>query len=105
MNTIQQSLKSISAYPIPFDTIKDLADENGLDHLDEATQQVRASKEFKLTKAALLRWLSNAPDISQGGVSYSFSEVERRNFKMQAQWLDRDCGVSKTIFGYKGSRL
>ena len=54
-------------------------------------------------------WLSKAPNISQGGQSYSFSEDERKDFRNEAKGLYDECGEDKADilpkFGYKGTRL
>jgi hypothetical protein len=54
-------------------------------------------------------WYSTAPNISQGGISYSFSEKERSIFANRAMsiykaWAKEEA-KSTTIYGYKGSRL
>ena len=56
-------------------------------------------------------WLSVAPDVSQGGQSYSFTDEQRKQFRNRANSLYDDFGASdeagtpKPIYGYKGSRL
>lgn len=109
MNDVLQSLKSLSGYPIPLATIKDVADEVGLDIDVELTQEIRNSKEFKRAKAQVYFFLSEAPNVSQGGISYSFSEEERRRFRLRAESiLDEigDSGIASGVeYGYKGEEL
>lgn len=104
--TIIESLKCISGYPIPLNTLKDIAENRELKPDDEANQDARKSKEYRLAKADVLTWLSQAPNVSQVGISYNFSDTDRLNFRQQATAIYKDCGETpKSIFGYKGSRL
>jgi hypothetical protein len=108
MATVLESLKGINAYPIPLRSIVGAAEYRGLVITDEATQEKMQSAAFKLTKADLLLWLSFAPDVSQGGQTYSFTDEQRVQFRNQANALYKECdegGQSKSIYGYKGSRL
>lgn len=103
--TIQQSLKSINAYPVPLHTIQDIADARGLNMEAVADIETRKKDAFRLAKADVLKWLSQAPNVSQSGVSYSFTESERKSLRRQADDIYQDCGEvdsSLTSFGYKG---
>lgn len=75
----------------------------------EITQEALNSKEYRLTYADVLMWLSKAPNVSQGGQSYTFDDDQRREFKNEAlaiyDELAEDDNAPKTIYGYKGSRL
>lgn len=75
----------------------------------EATKEVLDSEAYNLAVADLLLWLSIAPNISQGGQSYSFSEEQRTQLRNRANALfakyGDDGAASKPIYGYKGSRL
>ena len=107
--TILEALQGVSAYPIPTRTIWREAAEFGLDLQAEADADFISSKEFRLTTAGLLLWLSSAPNISQGGQSYSFSEDQRKAFRNQAAAIkdeyDEDIAGVAVQYGYKGSRL
>ena len=109
MAAVLDSLKSINAYPIPLRTISDTAVCRGLDLTAEATQELMQSAGYNLAKADLLLWLSLAPDISQGGQDYSFTDGQRVQLRNQANALYKEFegenGKKKTIYGYKGSRL
>ncbi len=111
MVTVLESLKGVNAYPIPLRTLTTIADKRGLSLTTEATQEVQKSREYNLAVADLLLWLSVAPDVSQGGQSYSFTDEQRREFRNRANGLYRDfgaddeAGTPKPIYGYKGSRL
>jgi hypothetical protein len=110
--TVNEALRSINAYPIPERTINEVCERRGLDPCDEAGFSVLESGEFKLAKADLLLWLSYAPNVSQGGQSYSFSDEQRKNLRNEAAGLygdnaeDNEEGQQMHItYGYKGKRL
>jgi hypothetical protein len=105
--TIQNSLKSISAYPIPLNTLQDIAEERGIDIGGDVTLAVKASGAFQLAKADVFYWLSIAPNVSQAGISYTFSDSDRLNFKRRANAIYRRNGEVLPVksFGYKGKRI
>lgn len=108
MNVLQ-SLKSLSGYPIPLATIQDIADEVGVSVDDETTRELRESKEFKRAKARVYLYLSKAPNVSQGGITYSFSDEDRRRFKNEAESILDEIGDNADVlgvtYGYKGEDL
>ncbi len=105
--TTLQSLKSINAYPIPLCTIQDIAESRGLSLDLEASLQVRVQPNFRLAKADLLQWLSEAPNVTQAGISYNFTDNDRLNFRRQAVAIYKDCGeaLPGASYGYKGELL
>lgn len=110
MATVLEALKGVNAYPIPLRALTSVADKRGLPLTVEATQEKLKSKEYNLAVADLLMWLSTAPDISQGGQSYSFTDEQRKQFRNRANQTYDDCmeeeaGTPKPIYGYKGTRL
>lgn len=108
MATVLEALKGINAYPIPMRSIVDAAEYRGLNLPDEASQEKMQSAAYKLAQADLLLWLSLAPDVSQGGQSYGFTDEQRVQFRNRANALYGECGEggrSKSIYGYKGSKL
>ena len=108
MTTILEALKGISSYPIPFRTLVETAEGRGLSLADEATAEVLAGKAFRLATADLLLWLSLAPNISQGGQSYSFSEDQRQQMRNRSNAIAEELepeAEGKSIYGYKGSSL
>ena len=109
MATVLEALKSVSAYPVPLRTLVETAELRGLS-LEEATsQEIMVGKAYKLAKADLFLWLAFAPNITQGGQSYSFTDEQRQQFRNQAKAMYDECGevsaATKPIYGYKGSRL
>lgn len=108
MNVLQ-SLKSLSSYPIPTATVEDVADGVGLTLDTELTQEIRGNKSFKRAQARVYLFLSEAPNVSQGGISYSFSEDERKRFRLRAESILQDIGDATSEvgieYGYKGEDL
>lgn len=109
MATVLDSLLTVSAYPIPLRTVVGAAESRGLDPTAEATQEVMLSEGYKLAKADILMWLSLAPDVAQGGQSYSFSVDQRVQLRNRANALYGECADEtdkpKPTYGYKGNRL
>lgn len=112
MSTILETLKGVNAYPVPLRTLVEFSEVRGLSLEREATQETLTTNAYKLAKADVLLWLSLAPNISQGGQSYSFSEEQRQQFRNQAKALYDECGevdnanaTTGPVYGYKGSRL
>ena len=106
--TINEALRSVNAYPIPERTIKEVCERRGLEPCAEAGVSVLDSTDFRLAKADLLLWLSYAPNVSQGGQSYSFTDEQRKRFLNEAQSIfdEADDGIAVTTrFGYKGDVL
>lgn len=104
MNAIQ-ALQSLSGYPIPRASIINMAEEAGLDPLADIGPADRKSSAFKKAKAQVYSFLAEAPNISQAGISFTFSAEERKRFQMKAQALLEeagDAGVEFTDYGYKG---
>lgn len=103
------ALKSVNAYPIPLRTIVEVSERRNIPLSAEASQAGLQSKEFSLAKADLLLWLSLAPNISQGGQSFSFTDEQRKDLKQQAsaiyKVLEPDSNAVGVSFGYKGDRL
>lgn len=110
MTTILDAIKSVTLYPLPSRTIEQIAVRMGCALNDEATQERLTGTAYNLAKADVLKWLASAPNVSQGGQSYSFTEEQRQQFRNEANALYREFGAddsatAKPIYGYKGSRL
>lgn len=107
MQTVNESLKSTSSYPIPARTIEEIATKRNLTLTDMVSEETLKSKDYLLAKADLLLWLSLAPNVSQGGQNYSFSEDQRTMFRKRANVIYGmfEDDELKPTYGYKGSRL
>lgn len=107
--TTYESLQGISAYPIPNRTLVTIMTMRGVTPATEVTREVLSSAGFRLAKADVLFWLSQAPTISQGGQSYSFTDEQRQEMRDEATGIyeeyDEEGAAMKTKFGYKGDRL
>ena len=96
---------------IPLRTLWETIERRGLLQTEEATQEVLRGAKYNLALADLLLWLSFAPDISQGGQSFSFTDEQRvqlrnRAKQLQQQYLSaQEAEQNKPIYGYKGNRL
>ena len=110
MTTILDALKAVTLYPLPSRTIEQVAARRGCSLTDEANQERLTGAEFNLAKADILKWLADAPNVTQGGQSYSFTAEQRQQFRNEANTLYKEFGAddsasAKPIYGYKGSRL
>ena len=108
MATILTALKSLSAYPVSRSVLADVADEFGLNLTDDANVDVRYSAPFLRAKARVYRYLSEAPNVTQGGQSYTLDDKQRGWYRAQAEALLNELGEGEQVkptYGYKGSRL
>ena len=108
MPNVADALRGVSAYPIPARTLGEVAARRGVDLFEEVSPSVVMSAPFRLCHADLLMWLSLAPDISQGGQTYSFTDAQREDMRRRArqEYAELDAAsVPKTTFGYKGTTL
>ena len=109
MRTISDALRGVNAYPVPPRTLDTLTLRRGLDPDGDATCDVLRSAPFRLCEADLLTWLSLAPDVSQGGQTYSLTDDQREDMRRRAKRLYEEFGEDgdkpKTSYGYKGSQL
>lgn len=106
--TILEALRGINAYPVPQRTLEDISTRRGLITNGEASVMILTSPAFALAKADVLVWLSYAPNVTQGGQSYSFTDEQRERFRQEAAALLEEFGEDEklnTRYGYKGSRL
>ena len=110
MLSVYESLLAVSAYPIPDRVIRSTAAKRGVDAEGPATASTLAAPEFRLAKADLYMWLYFAPNVSQGGQSYSFTDEQRRLWKQQAMDIydelgDPEADALRTQYGYMGSKF
>lgn len=106
--TTLDALKGINSYPIPLRTLNEVAERRGLDLDETATIEMIQSRGYNLAYADLLMWLSFAPQVTQGGQSYSFTDDQRMRMRNRASDIYEDYEESNTgkgRYGYKGSRL
>lgn len=107
MGTVQQSLKGLSSYPVPGVAIEEIAISRGLDLAAQLSAEILRSKAYQLAKADVKMWLASAPSVSQSGISYSFTDSERKSLKRGAKAVYMQFGEKsgEQEFGYLGEDL
>lgn len=110
MPTAYEALLAISAYPIPDRVIRSITAKRGVATEDPASESVQASAPFRLAKADLYIWLYFAPNVSQGGQSYSFTDEQRKWWWKQALAIyeelgDPEADALRSQYGYMGSKF
>lgn len=108
--TIFNALRTLSGYPLSTDTYTMAIMVAGLNANEEATTEVMNSKAFRYATANVYRALSEAPNVSQGGVSYTFSEDDRKRLVNRAAHILNSLGKDAADelgvnFGYQGEDL
>lgn len=109
--TIAQSLQTLNAYPLPPYIVEQVCIARGIDTEGELVKSTLKSPKYILAEADIFRWLAQAPNVSQGGQSYNFTDAQRADFKRQAirrykeQGEETELQSLRTTYGYKGSRL
>lgn len=105
--TLIDYLRGLTNYPVPEEALQSVLSKRGLD--GESTMP--DDKLLCLVTADLYSWLSTAPDISQGGQSYSLTDNIREYYRKRARELYQAGGEpveevkAKVRYGYKGERL
>ncbi|EJW95956.1 hypothetical protein EVA_15942 [gut metagenome] len=109
MARVIDHLKGINAYPIPQRALAEIADKRGLNLEETITAGDMLEAAYQLAKADLLLWLSIAPDVAQGGQSFSFTDAQRKQLRSQADAIyhrfEEANQATAVRYGYKGSRL
>lgn len=104
--TTLEALKSISNYPTPQRTYDRIAVARGISLMQEATTDILHSRDYQMAKADLFNWLATAPNVSEGGISFSFSATEKEQFERAAAFILSELGTLKqSRYGYKGENL
>lgn len=108
--TIAEALQGVTLYPIPAATLESITTARGITVTDTATRDCYKRADYNLAKADVLMWLSYAPNISQGGQNYSFTDEQRLQYRREAQrlfnqWEASEDNAQKATFGYKGTLL
>ncbi len=106
MGTISNSLRGLTNYPVPLAVFDDAAEEQGLDPEGQMDADTRSGKAYKRAKARIYDFLSEAPNITQAGISYSYTDEDRKRFKQKAESLRSEADGNRTgKFGYQGEDL
>ena len=107
MSTNREALLGITGYPVPARTIEAIALRRGLGLDDGADSTTMTSSSFRLCEADLLMWLLRAPNVSQGGQSYNFTDEQRADMRRRAKAIyneeGENAGGAAIAYGYKGA--
>jgi len=83
--------------------------ERGLHPDEDFRGGIATRKEYQLLKADVLVYLSEVPNVTQEGVSFSILETTRQQMAKEAERIYRKYGdpnaPKKPRYGYKGSLL
>ena len=102
--TIMQALRSINSYPLTDEQLSMAAVSAGLDPNSDAIGML-TKKEYTHAKANVYSLLAEAPNISQGGITFSFTSDEKKQFRSVACRLYNAIGVDvpqASKWGYQG---
>ena len=103
---ISEALRSINNYPIPPYVLMKTAIKNGISLEDEVTSESVISKEYRLMEADVYAFLAGAPDVTQNGVTFSFTQEQRNYFLSMSNSIKEGFGVSDASagqgYGYMG---
>lgn len=106
--TLSDYLRGLTNYPLSEEALQSILSKRGASY---DTNAIGDDQLLCLTTADVYRWLSTAPDISQGGQSYSLSDNIREYYRRRANELYRAGGEPESVleehprYGYKGERL
>lgn len=106
--TLREYLRGLTNYPVSEEALDSILSARGATDSTEFD----GTKQSLLAMADLYMWVSTAPDVSQGGQSYSILFSTREQYRKRANELYRKAGepvdgevATKVRFGYKGERL
>lgn len=105
--TVRESLLAISPFPIPADFIESVGEGIGVD-LDSDLDGIEAKSLYR-AKARVYYFLATVPNVSEGGVSISFSTADKNAFLALARKFANLAGETGLIggpaYGYKGQNI
>lgn len=105
---INQALRSVTTYPLTADFLESVAVGAGLSLEDMATEELLNSRVYKKALGRIYLYLAEAPNVSQGGISFTFSESDRVRYERKGNELLREAtsgAEGNTRYGYKGENL
>lgn len=109
MKKVSELLQSINAYPIPANVITEAGIRHNVDVESDVTPEIIKSSGYKLAKADIYAYLAGAPNVTQNGISFSFSEDQRTYFLSVASSIRSEEGVTDPTtgqgYGYVGEDL
>lgn len=106
--TIREYLTSMTSYSVSDDYINVIGEEIGVANMD-ANVSTLTDVQLNRSKARVYLYLVTNPNISEGGMSISFTATERKMFWDLAKKFAFLAGETGLIpganFGYKGENL
>lgn len=105
--TVRESLLAISNYPIPDSFLEAIGGEVGVEMTTTLAQASTVS--LNRLRARTYLFLATAPNVSEGGVSISFTATEKAYFLSLAKKYAALAGETGLIpgpaYGYKGQNI
>ena len=106
--TVRESLLTISNYPIPDAFLESIGEEVGID-MDGELTEVDDPVPLNRARARAYIFLATAPNVSEGGVSISFTATEKAYFLSLAKRYAALAGETGLFpgpaYGYKGQNI
>ena len=99
MATILNTLKALTNYPIPEALIERALTDRGIEASDAYDSMVGRSADFRMTVADIYRFLVDAPNISQDGISFSISDEMRKRYAAKASIIEQQYGGDDDTVG------
>lgn len=105
--TVRESLQAITNYPIPDAFLESIGEEVGIEIDEELTDADIVPLNRMRARAYL--FLATAPNVSEGGVSISFTAAEKNYFLSLARRYAELAGETGLFpgpaYGYKGQNI
>ncbi len=105
--TVRESLLAISPFPIPAEFLDSVGTGIGLD-LDLGLDEIDKRSLYR-AKARVYYFLATTPNVSEGGVSISFTAADKNAFLALARKFAELAGETGLIggpaYGYKGQNI
>lgn len=103
--TILESLKSLTNYPVSSEYIEATLTAEGLDGAGEYTPATAKDARYLRAKRQVCLYIATAPNISQGGISYTLDANARGYFLDMAADIAEELSDEGGRFGYIGDEL
>lgn len=105
--TVREFLTASVPYQIPDATLNSIGEEVGLEMDTDMTEA--SPVEVNRSRARLYIYLATVPNVSEGGVSISFTAVEKKMFLDLARKYAGFAGETGLVpgasYGYKGQNI
>lgn len=106
--TIRELLHSLAPCPVPDDYINAIGAEIGQEDMDANLADTEVKSVYR-AEARLYIYLATVPNVSEGGVSISFTATEKKAFLDLARRYANLAGetglVPGATYGYKGQNI